>query len=148
MSWAIASNIRTNPTNSRGLPRFSNDGPLFLIEGFIITTIDTNFFYFDIQPGYIEWRLEGSSQKELLRACLMMGCKIKKASCLPPSAFAQMGIRSGRKTFRSNKGSRGMVPSDSTYGDVICMLGNSEISFVLRPSGNSYRLYRYGRSAP
>jgi hypothetical protein len=50
--------------------------------------------------------------------------------------FATMGISKGRKQFRSSSGANGLVPDAARHGDIICILGDSEIPFVLRPVGD------------
>lgn len=47
-----------------------------------------------------------------------------------------MGISEGRKQFRSFSGTTGLVPHATRHGDIICILGDSGIPFVLRPVGD------------
>jgi len=119
---------------------FSDDGLRLSVEGYIITTFDRGFMFFDIEPGFIDSRLKKVDSKELLKACLMMGCKIKSAIRQPPASFAKIGIAGGRKQFRGFRGSTGLVPKDTQYGDIICMLGQSQRPFVLRPDGEHFGL--------
>jgi hypothetical protein len=51
-----------------------------------------------------------------------------------------MGIVHGRQQFHSSTGCTGLIPLVAREGDVICMLGNSKVPFVLRPIGDRYQL--------
>jgi hypothetical protein len=51
-----------------------------------------------------------------------------------------MGIVHGRQQFHSSTGCTGLVPLVANEGDVICILGNSKVPFVLRPVGDQYQL--------
>lgn len=51
--------------------------------------------------------------------------------------FATAGIAEGRKQFRSfGGGTTGLAPHATRHGDIICILGDSEIPFVLRLVGD------------
>jgi len=54
--------------------------------------------------------------------------------------FAIQGISEGRRQFCSSDGSTGLAPKATKHGDVMCILGDAEIPFVLRPMGEKYRL--------
>lgn len=54
--------------------------------------------------------------------------------------FAQIGVSQGRKQFRGLDGSVGLVPKTVRHGDIICLLANAEIAFVLRPESEHHRL--------
>lgn len=54
--------------------------------------------------------------------------------------FASEGIAKARQQFRSFKGSSGLVPKAAKHGDVICILGNAEVPFVLRPIDEHYEM--------
>jgi hypothetical protein len=51
-----------------------------------------------------------------------------------------MGVVYGRRQFLSTTGCSGLVPLVAKEGDIICMLGNSEVPFVLRPVADQYQL--------
>ena len=51
-----------------------------------------------------------------------------------------MGIVYGRQQFRSSTGCNGLLPLVAREGDVICMLGDSRVPFVLRPVADRYQL--------
>jgi hypothetical protein len=53
--------------------------------------------------------------------------------------FAASGIAACRNEFRSQD-SHGIIPEAAEIGDVICVLGDSEIPFVLRPMNGRYEL--------
>jgi hypothetical protein len=50
------------------------------------------------------------------------------------------GISEGRKQFIDPEGSKGLVTERAIAGDLICILGNTEIPFVLRPVGDEFVL--------
>lgn len=54
--------------------------------------------------------------------------------------FATEGICEARKHFNGPNGITGLVPQDTRAGDIICILGNSDIPFVLRHVGRYYEL--------
>jgi hypothetical protein len=51
-----------------------------------------------------------------------------------------MGIVHGRQQFRSSTACNGLLPLVAGEGDVICMLGDSIVPFVLRPVADRYEL--------
>lgn len=50
------------------------------------------------------------------------------------------GFLEGRKQFIDPKGSKGLLTETSVAGDLICILGNAEIPFILRPVGEEFVL--------
>jgi len=56
---------------------FDQSGRLLVVKGFVVTTLNPGFRFFQIQPDFIASKLASTPRKELLRACLMMGCRLK-----------------------------------------------------------------------
>jgi hypothetical protein len=50
------------------------------------------------------------------------------------------GISKCRNQFRSLNGSTGLIPDTTVPGDLICMLGDAEIPFVLRPNHGEFKI--------
>jgi hypothetical protein len=59
---------------------FDEDGRLLIVKGFVIETFNPGFRFFPVQPDFITSKLSSTPRKELLRACLMMGCKLKNST--------------------------------------------------------------------
>jgi hypothetical protein len=53
--------------------------------------------------------------------------------------FAAHGLTKCRKEFRY-QGFHCIILKATTDGDIVCVLGNSEIPFILRPVGDKYEL--------
>lgn len=45
-----------------------------------------------------------------------------------------------RKEFSSVSGCSGLVPEETQIGDALCLLKGMETPFVLRPTGQTYRV--------
>jgi hypothetical protein len=59
------------------VPYFHTDGRYLSIQGFVIITLNESFTFSDPDLNFIRSKLSSRPQIELLRACLMMGCKLK-----------------------------------------------------------------------
>jgi hypothetical protein len=136
-------------------PRFTSRGNILLVSGYILATLDPSIELLNAESAtYIAAKLKTTSQKNLLLVCLLRGCKIKNATrkivllksivlpllILIVKDLATMGIVHGRQQFRSSTGCTGLIPLVAREGDVICMLGNAKVPFVLRPIGDRYQL--------
>ncbi|TVY64273.1 Heterokaryon incompatibility protein 6 OR allele [Lachnellula suecica] len=117
--------------------KFHDNGRVLVVKGYIIAIFNPGFMFFPIQPDFITSKLSSTPRKELLRACLMMGCRLKNSAV---EGFAASGITEGRKQFRGFRGSTGLVPKATRHGDIICMLAGADIPFVLRPVEEEYEL--------
>jgi hypothetical protein len=62
-------------------PHFTADGKVLLVKGYILKTLDAGIeFVGAASPTFIASKLKDTSQKDLLLACLLRGCKIKNAT--------------------------------------------------------------------
>jgi len=61
---------------------FKENGRLLMVKGSVIATFNPGFRFFPVQPDSIISKLSSTPRKELLRACLMMGCRLKNATGL------------------------------------------------------------------
>jgi hypothetical protein len=59
---------------------FEGNGRLLVVKGFVIATFTPGFRFFLIEPDFIKAKLNSTPDKELLRACLMMGCRLKNST--------------------------------------------------------------------
>ncbi|KAH8591128.1 heterokaryon incompatibility protein-domain-containing protein [Bisporella sp. PMI_857] len=117
-------------------PRFYSD-KILVVKGNIITTFTGDYVFSNVDRNFVSQKLDSQTPKDLLLSYLMLGCKMKTATV---EGFAIQGISEGRKQFRSSQGSTGLVPKATKHGDVMCILGDAKILFVLRPIGKQYKL--------
>lgn len=70
------------PAEYNSAPRFeeTRSGNLLYVQGYIIATFTKSFMFFPPDLKFIASKLSLQPQRDLLLACLMMGCKLKNAS--------------------------------------------------------------------
>jgi hypothetical protein len=61
-------------------PEFDEAGRLLIVKGYVIATFKSGFLMFEPDPKFIESKLKRIPRIDLLRECLMMGCRLKKAT--------------------------------------------------------------------